>query len=73
MSNPGISIVGLTTSEKLNLMERLWVDLSKNPSDIPASQWHGEVLAKRLKAVEDGDVEFVDWVDAKRRLQQRYQ
>lgn len=73
MSNADIPIDGLTVGEKLDLMERLWVDLSKKPSDIPSPLWHGDVLARRLQAVENGDIEFVDWADAKERLQKRFE
>ena len=73
MSNADIPIDDLTLTQKLNLMERLWVDLSKRPSDVPSPDWHGDVLAKRLQAVEDGEVEFVDWADAKERLSKRFE
>ena len=69
----GIPIDGLTVTQKLDLMERIWVDLAQNPSDIPSPDWHGDILAQRLQAVENGDVEFVDWADAKKRLQKRYE
>lgn len=73
MSNADIPIDDLTVVQKLDLMERLWVDLSRNPSDVPSPEWHGDVLAKRLEAVENGDVEFIDWADAKKRLQNRFE
>ena len=73
MSNADIPIDGLTVTQKLDLMERLWVDLSQKPSDVPSPDWHGDVLAKRLQAVENGDIEFVDWAGAKKRLQQRFE
>ncbi len=73
MSNADIPLDDLTVAQKLNLMEKIWVNLSQNPSSIPSPDWHGRVLAKRLEAVENGDLDFVDWADAKRRLQQRYE
>ena len=60
MSNADIPIDDLTVVQKLDLMERLWIDLSRNPSDVPSPEWHGDVLAKRLEAVENGDVEFIE-------------
>ena len=73
MSNADIPIDGLTTIQKLSLMERIWVDLSTNPSEIPSPDWHGDVLVKRLQAVENGDVEFIDWSESKKRLQERFE
>ena len=64
-------IQSLSVSEKLVLLERLWDDLSKRPSDIPSPDWHGEVLAQRLAAVQAGTTSFVDWEDAKARLREK--
>jgi len=72
VSNTDISIADLSVQQKLGLMERIWVDLERKSSDIPSPDWHGDVLAQRLKAVQDGDVEFSDWSDVKKRLQKRH-
>jgi putative addiction module component (TIGR02574 family) len=66
-----IPIDSLSVAEKLVLMERLWVDLSRRPADVPSPDWHGDVLAERLAAVRDGKTTFVDWDDAKKRLRDR--
>jgi putative addiction module component (TIGR02574 family) len=66
-----IPIESLTLSEKLLLMERLWEDLSKHPSNVSPPEWHGDVLAARLTAVREGKTEFVDWDAAKERLRNR--
>ena len=72
MNHADISIDGLTVIQKLGLMEQIWVDLERQASDIPAPKWHGDILARRLEAVQNGDVEFSDWADVKKRLQQRH-
>jgi putative addiction module component (TIGR02574 family) len=66
-----IQLDALSVAEKLALMERLWADLSRRPVDIPSPDWHGDVLAARLAAVQEGKTAFVDWEDAKRRLRDR--
>ena len=63
----------LSISEKLVLLERLWDDLSRRPSDVPAPDWHGDILADRLAAVESGRTSFVAWDEAKKRLRERMQ
>jgi putative addiction module component (TIGR02574 family) len=68
MSN-NLSVESLSTPEKLALMERLWESLSQRPSDVPSPAWHGAVLAERIAAVREGRASFVDWEDAKKRLQ----
>lgn len=67
-----ISLKELTTAEKLELMERLWVDLSRNPQDVPSPAWHGVVLAERREAVRQGRTTFVAWEEARRRLLDRH-
>lgn len=66
-----IPIESFTVAEKLLLMERLWEDLSKQPSNVAPSDWHGDVLTARLTAVKEGRTEFVDWEQAKERLRKR--
>jgi putative addiction module component (TIGR02574 family) len=66
-----ISVDALSTREKLALMERLWEALSRNPSDVPSPDWHGAVLAERIAAVREGRSKFIDWEEAKERLQAR--
>ena len=66
-----IPIESLSVAEKLLLMERLWDDLSRRPSNVPTPEWHGDVLAERLAAVQEGRTQFVDWDVAKERLRER--
>ena len=66
-----VSLGSLSVAEKLALMERLWDDLSRRPENVPAPQWHGDVLAERIAAVRDGRTDFVGWDGAKRRLRER--
>ena len=72
-SAANIPIETLSISEKLVLLERLWDDLSRRPSDVPVPDWHGDVLAERLAAVESGRTSFVAWDEAKSQLRERMQ
>jgi hypothetical protein len=42
-------LAGLTPQEKIDAMNILWRDLSANPADFPSPDWHGDVLANRIK------------------------
>jgi putative addiction module component (TIGR02574 family) len=64
-------IESLSVADKIILMERLWDDLSRCPSNVAPPDWHGDVLAARLQAVKEGKTQFVDWNDAKKRLRDR--
>jgi hypothetical protein len=61
----------LSVTDKLLLMERLWEDLSRCPTDVPSPAWHGEILAERQAAVSEGRASFVDWEATKDRLRER--
>ncbi|ENU29018.1 hypothetical protein F991_03142 [Acinetobacter sp. CIP-A165] len=60
----------LTKIEKLQLIERLWQDLSTE-SELLSPQWHAEVLQKTEALVATQQNQFVDWQDAKKRLQKK--
>ena len=71
--NSNLSIESMSVAEKLALMERLWDDLSRCPENVPSPQWHGDVLAERITAVQEGRTKFVGWNEAKRRLRERHE
>ena len=68
-----IPLDGLSVADKIVLMERLWDDLSRRPSDVPSPNWHADILDERRNAVREGRTAFVDWDDAKQRLRERLQ
>ena len=41
------SIFDLSPSEKLQLVEDLWDDLSATPDDVPVYEWQKQELARR--------------------------
>lgn len=42
-------------------MELLWADISRQPSDLPSSAWHQDVLDERRRLVAEGKLQFLDW------------
>lgn len=51
----------MSLSDKLELMERLWADISQEPADLPSPAWHKEVLDERRRLVAEGKLKFQDW------------
>ena len=51
----------MTLADKLEAMEMLWADISKQPTDLPSPAWHREVLHERRRLVEKGKLKFLDW------------
>lgn len=58
----------MSVEEKLEVMELLWDDLSRNGADIPSPDWHGSVLRAREEALATGEEDMEDWEAAKERL-----
>jgi hypothetical protein len=61
----------MTTTEKLQAMEALWEDLSRNSEDFESPAWHEQILAERVQRVKVGEEEFIDWEVAKQQLRER--
>jgi putative addiction module component (TIGR02574 family) len=59
-----VAIDQLSLSEKIELMEKLWADITTS-ADYSPPQWHGEELQKRRDAVKEGKVSYTDWEKAK--------
>jgi hypothetical protein len=61
----------LSSKEKLQIIEALWDDLVGDESSLPDLSWH----ETELKATEDkllaGEVDVLDWQQAKKELRSR--
>jgi len=61
----------MTTTEKLQAMEALWADLSRDPAQVPSPSWHGDILREREQRAKEGKEQFLDWDTAKKQLRDR--
>jgi putative addiction module component (TIGR02574 family) len=68
MKKVNISLSKLSFAEKLNLMEAIWEDLSRNEKHLESPDWHKEVLQDREKALKTGNAKLSDWEKAKRKI-----
>lgn len=39
-----MALARMTVAEKLQAMELIWADLSKEPASVPSPTWHNEIL-----------------------------
>jgi hypothetical protein len=62
----------LTRSEKLRLMEELWIELSHPDSEYESPGWHARELAETERRVANGTEEVVDWEAAKNKLREHF-
>ena len=60
----------MTTAEKLQVMESIWENLSRNAEAVPSPAWHAPVLHEREIRLQKGEEQVNDWEDAKNKIKQ---
>lgn len=55
----------MTVAEKLQLMEDLWADLSRDADALESPGWHRQVLEEREQRIASGQAHFSEWEEAK--------
>jgi hypothetical protein len=65
-----VPLQDMTIAEKLQLMEALWADLSRQNA-VESPDWHREVLEERERRIASGETHFVDWEQAKADIRKR--
>ena len=68
MERVDLPLTKLTLAQKLDLIETLWDDISKDDKALESPSWHEEVLQDRQKALEAGKASARDWDQAKERI-----
>lgn len=63
-----IPLSKLSFAQKLNLMEKIWDDLTKDENELESPDWHIEVLNDRENTIKEGQAKFSDWTEAKERI-----
>ena len=71
MKRVGLTLSELSFTEKLNLMESLWADLTRDEKKLKSPAWHEGVLKDREEAYESGKVTVSDWEQAKKRIKKK--
>ncbi|MFA4837224.1 MAG: addiction module protein [Dehalococcoidia bacterium] len=61
----------LTLPQKLDLLEAIWADLSRDEDKLESPAWHEAVLKDREKAFKVGKVTVSDWGEAKERIRKK--
>ena len=68
-----IQIERMSREEKLQTMETIWADLSKDDAGVESPGWHHDVLKKTEARVAAGQEQIADWTTAKRDLRKRFE
>ena len=68
-----IQIDKMSREEKLQTMEAIWFDLSKDDTGVESPIWHREVLKDTATRMASGQEQASDWTAAKRELRKRFE
>jgi len=61
----------LPLSQKLELLEAIWSELSSDPNTIDVPKWHKDILDERQQGLEKGSIKVLDWELAKEQINVR--
>lgn len=64
-------IRSMPLSQKLELLEAVWSELSSDPDTIDVPQWHKDILDERQLGQENGFMKVMDWELAKEQISLR--
>ena len=65
------AIKDMTPVQRVELMEELWMAMSKQPEVYEVPKRHRRILEERRAAVERGETEYIDWEETKAYIRRR--
>lgn len=71
MKRVDLPVSELSFAQKLDLMEALWADLTRDDTKLKSPAWHETVLKDREEAFAAGKVTVSDWEQAKKRIKKK--
>jgi hypothetical protein len=61
----------MSRAEKLQAMEKILANFSRDGGEFESPAWHGEALREAERAFQAGDVHFTDWDEAKESIRKK--
>lgn len=71
MKRVDLPVSHLSLAQKLDLMETLWAELTREERKLESPAWHGTVLKDQEEAFKAGKVSASDWEQAKKRIKKK--
>ncbi len=71
MKRVDLPLSKLSVAQKLDLMEALWADLTREEKTVKSPAWHENVLKDREEAFAAGKATASDWEQAKKRIKKK--
>ena len=61
----------MTFAEKMDVIDRIMDDLSRNSASVPVIEWHGEMLKHRAENLKNGTDSFLTLEEAEARIREK--
>jgi len=61
----------MTVAEKMDVIDRIMDDLSRNSAAVPIIEWHGKMLRQRAEDLKNGTDRFISLEDAEKRIREK--
>lgn len=61
----------MTVAEKMDVIDRIMDDLSRNSSTVPVIEWHGDLLKQREENILNGSDRYISLEEAEERIKAR--
>lgn len=61
----------MSIAEKMDILDRIMDDLSRNSSSVPEIEWHGDVLRQRAQNLKNGSDRFISLTEAEARIRSK--
>jgi putative addiction module component (TIGR02574 family) len=71
MKRVDLPLSRLSVAQKLDLMESLWADLTRDEKKLKSPAWHETVLKDRGEAYAAGKITVSDWEQTKKRIRKK--
>ena len=66
-----LSLERMTIAEKMDVIDRIMDDLSRNSSSVPVIEWHGDMLKRRAEALTNGEDRFISLEESEERIRRQ--
>lgn len=61
----------MTVAEKMDVIDRIMDDLSRSSAEVPAIEWHGDMLRQRAENLKNGTDRFISLDEAEKRIREK--
>ena len=66
-----LPLESMTIAEKMDVIDRIMDDLSRNSASVPVIEWHGDLLAQRAENLKNGTDRFISLDEAEARIREK--